>query len=94
MGIFFGALAMIFGFLSKGGTFTTGPKGKAGIFLGAAAVLFTAITTIIGVITLLAQFGGIEGFLAEYNKLYNALSSGDVNDVYSALYGMSGIPVQ
>lgn len=94
MGIFLGALAVIFGFLSKGGTYTMGPKGKAGVFLGVAAIIFTAITTIIGVVTLLTQFGGIEGFIAEYNRLYDALYSGDVNDAYSILYGMSGVPVQ
>lgn len=94
MGVFFGALAVIFGLLSRGGTHLYSAKGKAGIFLGTAAILFTAITTIIGIVTLVAQFGGIEGFLAEYSRLYDALSSGDVNEVYSVLYGMSGVPVK
>ena len=94
MGVFFGALAVIFGLLSKGGTHVCSAKGKAGIFLGIAAILFTAITTIIGVVSLLSQFGGIEGFLTEYNRLYDALSSGDVNEVYGVLYGMSGVPVK
>ncbi len=94
MGIFLGALAIIFGLLSKGGTFSLGPKGKAGIFLGIAAIAFTLITTIASLVILILQLGGFENFLAQYRLLYDALQSGDINDVYQILYGMSGVPVQ
>lgn len=90
VGIFLGSLAVIFGLLSKGGTMTLSSRAKAGIWLGVAGIVATAITYIVSFVIVIMQFGGIDGFVQQYEQLYRALESGnaaDLAEVYNALYG-------
>lgn len=90
MGIFFGALAILFGCLSKGGANQVGQQGRVGIWLGIAAMIATAMTLAFSFVFLITQFGGIDGFLERYRAVYDALNSGNTTDfaeLYNILYG-------
>ena len=91
--MFFGALAVIFGLLSKGGADTLAPKGKAGTYIGIAAIIITGLIIVFSFVFMIRMFGGVDGFLAQYNDLYNAMQSNDpeeLMEVYSQLYGGYG----
>lgn len=93
VGIFFGALAVIFGLLSKGGADTMSPKGKAGTYIGIAAIIVTGLIFVFSFVIMIRMFGGIDGFLAQYNDLYNAMQSDDpeeLMEVYSRFLGGYG----
>ncbi len=93
VGMFFGALAVIFGLLSKGGADTLSPKGKAGTYIGIAAIVVTGLIFVFSFVIMIRMFGGIDGFLAQYNDLYNAMQSDDpaeLMEVYSRFYGGYG----
>ena len=94
MGIMLGALAVILGLLSKGGAETCGSKGRAGIILGVAAIIATAFSLALSFTVLMAQFGGWDGFVQQYEQLYNALESGDAAgfaDFYNQFYNNMGL---
>lgn len=94
VGIFLGALAILFGALSKGGTTTTGPQGKAGIVLGIAAIIATTVTLLIGLVVLLTQYGGIDGLMSQYQQFSDAMNSNDpaaLAEFYNQLYGSMGL---
>ena len=70
------------------------PKGKAGTYIGIAAIIVTALVFLFSFYMMIRMFGGIDGFLAQYNDLYNALQSDDpaeFMEVYSRFYGGSGM---
>lgn len=93
VGIFFGALAIIFGLLSKGGADTMGPKGKAGTYIGIATIIVTGLIFVFSFVIMIRMFGGIDGFLAQYNDLYNVMQSDDpeeLMEVYSRFLGGYG----
>lgn len=82
VGIFLGALAMIFAHLSKGSADTLGSQGKAGFLLGITAIVATALTFVVSFVFVINQFGGIDGFMEQYQQLYDSL------------YGISATPVK
>ena len=93
VGMFFGALAIIFGLLSKGGADTLAPKGKAGTYIGIAAIIITGLIIVFSFVFMIRMFGGIDGFIAKYHNLYFALQSNDPEkllEAYSQLYGGYG----
>lgn len=67
--IIFGSLAIILALLSRGGEMTTNGYAKAGLIMGGIAIAFGILFFIYGLVTLLVQFGGIEGYLDYVEEL-------------------------
>lgn len=67
--IIFGSLAIILALLSRGGEMTTNGYAKAGLILGCIAIVFGILFFIYGLITVLVQFGGFEGYMNYIEEL-------------------------
>lgn len=65
----FGSLAIIFALLSRGGEMHTNSYAKAGLILGAIAIICGILFFIYSILTLLIQFGGIQGYLQSIEEL-------------------------
>ena len=65
----FGSLAIIFALLSRGGEMHTNSYAKAGLILGIIAIICGILFFIYSILTLLIQFGGIEGYLQSIEEL-------------------------
>lgn len=70
-GLICGALAIIIGFISKGGTTTVSSKAKTGIGLGCIGLGFTVILVIIAIAYIFIQYGSIDVFLEVYESRLN-----------------------
>jgi len=71
-----GSLAVIFSLLSKGGEMTLPGKSKIGLALGIAGVILGALVLAVSFVYMLAQFGGLEGYLEYCNDLLQQMESG------------------
>lgn len=79
-----GALGMIFAFLSKGGGERIPPQGKAGLALSSIGLALTITIYLVAFLFMMQQYGGIDGLLQEYLKLYHV-------DTMEELYESMGI---
>ena len=64
-----GALAVIFALLSKGGESSLNSKSKLAFWLGIAGIAITIIIYTFSIITLLREYGSIEGILNAYSQM-------------------------
>lgn len=62
----FGALAMLFALLSRGGQMTMSRKSKRGFVLGITAIILTTILFTAAFYFALQTYGSLEGILQEY----------------------------
>lgn len=86
--IIFGSLAIIFALLSRGGEMHTNSYAKAGLILGIIAIICGILFLIYSVLTLLLQFGGIEGYLRYIEELMQDMgypNSSNPYDFYDML---------
>lgn len=72
-GVGCGALAIILALLSRGGEMTLAPKAKAGLWLGIAGIVVGIFMFVIGIISIILQFGSFENYMNEYMKMYQDL---------------------
>lgn len=80
--IIFGSLAIIFALLSRGGEMNTNGYAKAGLILGIIAIVFGILLFAYGLITLIARFGSIEGYLQYIEDLMNEMGYPDSSNPY------------
>lgn len=66
--IFFGVLAIIFALLSRGDEMTTNSYAKAGLIMGIIGLIIGITVTLYSFISLLINYGGIEGYLNYIEK--------------------------
>lgn len=86
--IIFGSLAIIFALLSRGGEMHTNSYAKAGLILGIIAIICGILFFIYSVLTLLLQFGGIEGYLQYIEEIMQDMgypNSSNPYDFYDML---------
>ena len=84
----FGSLAIIFALLSRGGEMHTNSYAKAGLILGIIAIICGILFFIYSILTLLIQFGGIEGYLQSIEELIQDMeypNSSNPYDFYDML---------
>ena len=79
-----GSLGIILALLSKGGELTLDAYGKAGLILSGIGLALTLLIYTAAFLFVLQQYGGIDGFLEEYLRLYNA-------DTLEELYQSMGV---
>ncbi len=80
--IIFGSLAIIFALLSRGGEMHMNSYAKAGLILGIIAIICGILFFIYSVLTLLLQFGGIEGYLQYIEDLMQDMGYPDSSSPY------------
>lgn len=80
--VIFGALAIILALLSRGGEMTTNGYAKAGLIMGGIAIAFGILFFIYGLVTLLVQFGGIEGYLDYVEELMEKMGYPSYSNPY------------
>ena len=80
--IIFGSLAIIFALLSRGGEMHMNSYAKAGLILGIIAIICGILFLIYSILTLLIQFGGIEGYLQYIEDLLQDMGYPDSSSPY------------
>lgn len=80
--IIFGSLAIIFALLSRGGEMHTNGYAKAGLVLGIIAIICGILFLIYSFLTILTQFGGLEGYLNYIEELMQELGYPDSSSPY------------
>lgn len=81
--IFFGSLAIIFALLSRGEEMTTNSYAKAGLVTGIIGLIIGITVTLYSFITLLINFGGINGYLNYIEKsIMEEYDNSDYWDLY------------
>ena len=80
--IIFGSLAIIFALLSRGGEMHMNSYAKAGLILGIIAIICGILFLIYSILTLLIQFGGIEGYLQYIEDLMQDMGYTDSSSPY------------
>ncbi len=85
--IIFGSLAIILALLSRGGEMHMNSYAKAGLALGIISMAFGALFLIYSFFTLMAEFGGIDGYLRYIEELMEEMGYPNSNpyDVYDML---------
>ncbi len=85
--IIFGSLAIIFALLSRGGEMHMNSYAKAGLALGIIGIAFGTLFLIYSFFTLMAEFGGIDGYLHYIEELMEEMGypSSNPYDVYDML---------
>ncbi len=85
--IIFGSLAIILALLSRGGEMHMNSYAKAGLALGIIGMAFGALFLIYSFFTLMAEFGGIDGYLRYIEELMEEMGYPNSNpyDVYDML---------
>lgn len=85
--IIFGSLAIILALLSRGGEMHMNSYAKAGLALGIISMAFGALFLIYSFFTLMAEFGGIDGYLHYIEELMEEMGYPNSNpyDVYDML---------
>ncbi|MCU6762654.1 Uncharacterised protein [uncultured Roseburia sp.] len=68
--VVFGALAILFGFLSKGGAKRACTQGYVGIALGAAAIIAAVLLTAFSFVSMIREYGSIDNAI---NSTYTML---------------------
>lgn len=66
----FGALAILFALLSRGGQMKMSSKAKLGLILGIVAIVLSTLVTIAAFAYALSEYGSMEGIIREYCNLY------------------------
>ena len=67
--VIFGSLAILFALLSKGGELHMNSYGKAGLALGILGIICGILIFTDYVFTLMAEFGGLDGYLQYIEEL-------------------------
>lgn len=67
--IIFGSLAILFALLSRGGELHMNSYGKAGLALGILGIICGILIFTYSVFTLMAEFGGLDGYLQYIEEL-------------------------
>lgn len=78
----FGALAILFALLSRGGQMQLSANAKFGLIAGIIAIILTTVVTIGAFIIAWEQYGSLEGIIQEYCNLYGL----DYNE-FMEMYG-------
>lgn len=84
----FGSLAIILALLSRGGEMTTSGYAKAGLILGIIAIVFGILFFIYGLVTLLVQFGGLEGYMNYIEEIMEDMGYPSYYDSYDMFNNM------
>ena len=79
-----GSLGIILALLSKGGELTMDTKGQIGLTLSSVGLGLTLFLYIGLFLVMLSQYGGIDGILQEYMRMYQA-------DTIEELYQMLSV---
>lgn len=79
-----GALAVIFALLSKGGETSLNSKSKLAFWLGIAGIAITTIIYAFSIITLLREYGSIDGILNAYSQMTGIDYSDLIQEMNSA----------
>lgn len=66
----FGALAILFALLSRGGQMKMSSKAKLGLILGIVAIVLSTLVTVAAFAFALNEYGSMEGIIREYCELY------------------------
>lgn len=82
MALICGALGIILALLSRGGEYTMSSQGRVGLILSAAGLILTLVIYTAAIVFVIRYYGGIDGFLQEYQNLYN---SGSFESLYRGL---------
>lgn len=77
-----GSLGILFALLSKGGKMTAGRRGKTGLILSGLGLALTVAIYAGALYLLLEQYGGLDGLMQEYRKLYE---SGSLEELYQSM---------
>lgn len=77
-----GSLGIVLALLSKGPSYHMDARGTAGLALSASGLALTVLTYALALLFLIRSFGGVDGFLREYESLYKASS---VEELYQIL---------
>ncbi len=72
-GFIFGAFGILFGLLSKGGERQMAIQAKVGILLGVLAIIASFLVYAIAFALMFQEYGGLDGILAEYQRLYQSV---------------------
>ena len=86
--VIFGSLAILFALLSRGGELHMNSYGKAGLTLGILGIICGILIFAYSFFTLMAEFGGLEGYLEYIEELMeeiNSPSSSGPYDFYDML---------
>lgn len=67
-----GSLGIIFALLSKGGKTTISRRGTTGLILSSVGLILTIVIYAIAFALMLSYYGGFDGLIQEYMKLYDA----------------------
>lgn len=67
--VIFGSLAILFALLSRGGELHMNSYGKAGLVLGIISIICGILIFTYSVFTLMAEFGGLDGYLQYIEEL-------------------------
>ena len=80
--IIFGSLAIIFALLSRGGELHMNSYGKAGLVLGSLGIICGILILAYSFFTLMAEFGGWEGYLRYIEEIMNEMGSPSSSSPY------------
>lgn len=68
-----GALAILFGLLSKGGTMTMTDKGKIGLGLGISSLVLGVLMLIFSFVSVIMTFGSLKNYMDSYMDLFQQI---------------------
>lgn len=74
-----GSLGIIFALLSRGGQMKFDRRGTTGLILSGTGIALTVIIYAIAFALMLSYYGGIDGLMQEYMRLYDA---GSLEELY------------
>lgn len=78
----FGALAILFALLSRGGQMKMSSKAKFGLILGIVAIILTTVVTVGSFAWALNEYGSMEGIIQEYCNIYGLDYEEFTNELY------------
>lgn len=80
--IIFGSLAILFALLSRGGGMHMNSYGKAGLVLGIIGIACGILILMYSFYTLMAEFGGLEGYLQYIEEMMDEMGSPNSSSPY------------
>lgn len=80
--VIFGSLAILFALLSRGGELHMNSYGKAGLVLGIISIICGILIFTYSVFTLMAEFGGLDGYLQYIGELIEDINYPDSSGPY------------
>ncbi len=89
-GIVFGALAVLFGLLSRGQARRASTQGRIGIVFGALAIFASIFLTVYSYVSLIREYGSLENAMNATYTMFEDMLNVNMDELYQELENQTG----